>query len=265
MRFRKGFALPVMVGYVVFAVTARGQATNTTNESNNPVTPKTQILLQNYLMPAPYGYEGRTADQELLRLYWPVMIFGVQNIVRIYQPIYTKPLFPNGRNVGLGDTTVFDLALHKVGKFTLGAGPLLVLPVASHSNMGDGKWQAGPAGTVVTERSWGLVGTVITYQHSFSGYGSRPPAELLSVQPLVHYNFKKGYYLRSSGIWNFDYGNHVSVIPIGFGAGKVSTLRSGIVMNLYLEPQHAVHHTGIGAPIWQILTAVTFQFPNRPK
>ena len=109
------------------------------------------------------------------------------------------------------------------------------------------------------------MGTVITYQHSFSGYGSRPPAEVLSVQPLVHYNFKKGYYLRSSGIWNFDYGNHVSVIPIGFGAGKVSTLRSGIVMNLYLEPQHAVHHTGIGAPIWQILTAVTFQFPNRPK
>ena len=141
MRFRKGFALPVMVGYVVFAVTARGQATNTTNESNNPVTPKTQILLQNYLMPAPYGYEGRTADQELLRLYWPVMIFGVQNIVRIYQPIYTKPLFPNGRNVGLGDTTVFDLALHKVGKFTLGAGPLLVCPSRATAiwAMGNGK------------------------------------------------------------------------------------------------------------------------------
>jgi hypothetical protein len=36
MRFWKGFALPVMVGYVVFAVTASGQATNTTNELRIP-------------------------------------------------------------------------------------------------------------------------------------------------------------------------------------------------------------------------------------
>jgi hypothetical protein len=43
------------------------------------------------------------------------------------------------------------------------------------------------------------MGTVITYSHSFSGYGSRPAAGLVSVQP-------------------------------------VSTLRSGIVMNVYVEP-----------------------------
>ncbi len=135
---------------------ACGQATNTTNESNDPVTPKKQILLQNCLMPARMGMRVE-------------------------------------RNAGLGVTTVFDLALRNVGKFTLGAGPLLVLPVAAHSNMGDGKWQAGPAATVVTERGWGLIGTVIYYQHSFSGYGSRPPAELLSMQPLIHYNFKNGY------------------------------------------------------------------------
>jgi hypothetical protein len=271
------------VGFVFFATTVRAQdaqapqvtnpannsansSTNLTNASNNPLTPKTQILLQNYFMPSPQGYGGRPADEELLRLYWPVKVFGVQNIVRVYQPIDTKPLFPNGRNAGFGDTTVFDLALHKVEKFTLGAGPLLVLPVGTHSNMSDGKWQAGVAGSVVTERSWGLMGTIITYSHSFSGYGSgHPVTEVVGVQPLVHYNFNKGYYLRSSGIWNFDYGNHTSVIPIGFGAGKVTPLPSGIVMNLYVEPQRSVHHTGTGSPTWQILTAATFQFPSKPK
>ncbi len=192
-------------------------------------------------------------------------IFGVQNIVRVYQPIITEPLFPHGRNAGLGDMTVFDLALKKVGKFVLGAGPLLVLPIASHRNLGDGKWQAGPAVAAITERSWGLIGTIVSYQHSFSGYGSRPSAQSLVVQPLIHYNLKKGYYLRSSGIWDIDYANDVSVIPVGFGVGKVWKLKSGIAMNLYLEPQRAVHHTGFGAPIWQILTAATFQFPSRPK
>jgi hypothetical protein len=113
-------------------------------------------------------------------------VFGVQNIFRIYQPIYTKPLFPNGRNAGLGDTLVFDLALRKVEKFTLGAGPLIVIPAASHSNMGDGKWQAGVAGSVVTLRSWGLLAAIVTYSHSFSGYGSsRPATEVVGVQPLA--------------------------------------------------------------------------------
>jgi hypothetical protein len=191
------------------------------------------------------------------------MAFGVQNILRVYQPIETKPLFPNGRVAGLGDTTVFDLALCKVGQFTLGAGPLLVIPSASHPDLGDGKWQAGVAGSVVTERSWGLLGTIITYSHSFSGYGSRhPPTQVLGVEPLAHYNFKKGYYLRSSAIWNIDYGNHVSVIPIGFGAGKVTTLQNGVVMNVYIELQRSLHHTGTGSPTWQILTAATFQFPK---
>jgi hypothetical protein len=239
---------------------------NLTNSSNNPVTPKTQILAQNYFMPSPQGYGGRPVDQELLRLYWPFMAFGVQNILRIYQPIETRPLFPTGRNAGLDDTTVFDLALHKLGKVTLGGGPLLVIPSGSHSNMSDGKWQAGGAGSVVTETSWGLLAAIVTYSHSFSGYGSgHPSTQVVGVQPLAHYNFNKGYYLRSSGIWNIDYGNHVSVIPIGFGAGKVTRLRSGIVMNLYVEPQRSVHHTGTGSPTWQILTAATFQFPNRAK
>lgn len=132
--------------------------------------------------------------------------------------------------------------------------------------MGDGKWQAGVAGSVVTERSWGLLAAIITYSHSFSGYGSgRPPTQVVGVQPLAHYNFNRGYYLRSSGIWNIDYGYHNSVIPFGFGAGKVTKLRSGIVVNLYVEPQRSVHDAGTGSPTWQILTAATFQFSNRPK
>jgi hypothetical protein len=113
-----------------------------------------------------------------------------------------------------------------------------------------------------TEKKWGLVGAVITYQHSFSGYGLRPRAELVTVGPLAHYNFNKGYYLRSSGIWNLNYGNHVSDIPVGFGAGKVTTLPSGIVMNLYVEPQYSIYHTGAGSPIWQVLIGLNFHLPN---
>jgi hypothetical protein len=203
----------------------------------------------------------------LIRLYWPFKVSGVQNVFRIYPTILTYPLFPNGRNAGLGDILTYDLALHNVGKFTLGAGPALVIPAASHRNMGSGKWQAGVAGSVVTETSWGLLGTIITYTHSSSGYGSgRPPTQIVGVEPLAFYNLtKSGWYLRSSGIWNINYGDHNSVIPIGFGIGKVTKLRSGTIMNLNIEPQRAVHYTGARQPIWQILMAANFEFPEWTK
>jgi hypothetical protein len=282
------------VGFALFATTARAQdardqqgtvesggagqsstATNVsenepdgaddvTNQSNNPITLKTQILVQNFFLPTPQGDGGGSADQVLVRLYQPFRVFGVDNIFRVYQPLESDPLFPAGREAGFGDTTIYDLALHKMKKLTVGAGPLLVLPVASHANEGDGKWQAGGAAVAVTAGSWGLAGTVVTYQHSFAGGPSRPTAELVTVQPLINYNLNHGYYLRSSGIWslNFD-APRVSEIPVGFGVGKVMKLQNGTVMNLYMEPQYSVYQHGNGSPKWQILTGLSLLFPNK--
>ena len=93
-------------------------------------------------------------------------------------------------------TTVYDLALHEVPRFTVGAGPLLVLPAASHKDIGAGKWQAGVAGIVSTKSSFGLIAAVITYQHSFSGYGqseairqAAPRAQDMTSRRVQYKNF----------------------------------------------------------------------------
>jgi hypothetical protein len=106
----------------VASMTLTDSPNNATNTANDPATPHSQILLQNYFVPSSDGYDGRSADQQLLKLFLPVKLFGVQNSFRIYQPIATSPLFPDGRNAGFGDTTVYDLALHEVSRFTVGAG-----------------------------------------------------------------------------------------------------------------------------------------------
>jgi hypothetical protein len=119
-RYWKFRAFPTVIAaplfVAVFAVTALAQdvqapqanvesAGNATNTSNDPATPHSQILLQNYFVPSSDGYDGRSADQQLLKLFLPVKLFGVQNSFRIYQPFATSPLFPDGRNAGFGDTT----------------------------------------------------------------------------------------------------------------------------------------------------------------
>jgi len=65
---------------------APDEANNITNQSNNPLTPKNQFILQNFFMPSPQGDGGRSADQELLRLYLPFKLFG---------PVFTSPSKPN--------------------------------------------------------------------------------------------------------------------------------------------------------------------------
>jgi hypothetical protein len=181
------------------------------------------------LTPSPEGCHGRAADEELLRLYWPFTVSGVQNIFRIYQPLFTELLFSAPR-----------YGRRKMARRWC-------------KERGDGK-------------ELGTPGRDYHVFPSFSGYGlGRPPTQVVGVQPLAHYNFNRGYYLRSSGIWNIGYGYHNSVTPFGFGAGKVTKLRSGIVVNLYVEPQRSVHDAGTGPPTWQILTAATFQFSSRPK
>jgi hypothetical protein len=246
-------------------------AESAANESNNPITLKTEIILQNFFVPAPQGDEGRPADQVLARLYQPFRLFGVDNIVRVYQSVVTDPLFPSGREAGLGDTTIYDLALHRMKgrmkKLTVGAGPLLVLPVANHANEGDGKWQAGASVVAVTTGRWGVAGTDVTYQHSFAGEGPRrPTAELVTVQPKIYYNLPHGLYLRSTGIWNLNFdAPHVSEIPFGFGVGKAMQSQNGTIMNFYVEPQYSVYQHGNSSPKWQILTGVNILLPNKQK
>jgi hypothetical protein len=289
------------VGFALFAITARAQdaqapqlnvdsggasgssigtrdsgnapegAESAANESNNPITLKTEIILQNFVLPAPQGDEGQSADQVLVRLYQPFKVFGVDNIVRFYQPIDTDPLLPRGREAGLGDTTIYDLALHRMKKrlkkLTVGAGPLLVLPVANHANEGDGKWQAGGSVVAVTTGSWGVAGTDVTYQHSFAGEGSRrPTAELVTVQPKIYYNLLHGFYLRSTGIWSINFDTpHVTEIPFGFGVGKALKSQNGTIMNFYIEPQYSIYQHGNSSPKWQILTGVNILFPNKQR
>ncbi len=235
---------------------------NTTNLANNPVTPKVTYEFQNYLSPSPQGLGGRYNNETLFRLYLPVHAFGVTNIVRFYQPIDRKVLQPHGSTAGFGDLTIYDLSLRQQGKWTLGAGPLLVVPVGSHKNMTAGKWQAGAAGIFVHSAKSGLLGAVITYQHSFSGYGrDRPADELLTVQPQIRINLKNHYYLRSTGFWNLDWDSHVSEIPVGLGLGKVVTMQNKTTLNFYVEPDVSVYHEGVGSQVFQVLAGLNVQLP----
>jgi hypothetical protein len=82
--------LSALMGFALFSVNARAQAipdapppqvaaassgatppSSSTNQANNPLTPKLQLVMQNYLAPSIQEYDGRISDEELFRLYVP--------------------------------------------------------------------------------------------------------------------------------------------------------------------------------------------------
>jgi hypothetical protein len=256
---------------------------NATNASNNPLTPKVTLYLQNFFMPSVVGQGDRTSDEGLARLYVPFELADTQNDLRIYAPIDTVPddsitgrgsvrrgrpggtssnpagaLGGGGTDFGLGDVMAFDLIMKQIGSFGYGIGPLVVFPTSSYPNMGTGTWQAGPAVIAVQRWDWGLTGVTLTYSHSFAGPG--PSVQAIGVEPLILYNLDNGFYLRSTGIWNLGFGTEPSYIPIGFGAGKVWKLPDGTTLNLHVEPQYSVWADKTGAPRWQILAGLITQF-----
>jgi hypothetical protein len=230
------------------------------NEVNNPLTPKITIFLQDYYVGDLAGTQDKDANKSQVQGLFPHQIGGPNQLFRFTLPLVTTPT-EAGQATDLGDLTLLDVFPFRAGRVELGIGPLFVLPTATDRATGAGEWQAGAAGVLIAPQTQGLLGALVTYQHSFAGPQSRADVSLMTVQPLIIYNLPRGWYLRSTAIWVADFVGDGSYIPIGFGVGKVIQT-AGPTVNLYVEPQvTAWKADGLGIPKWQVLVGVTLQFP----
>ncbi len=229
------------------------------NEANNPLTPKITVNLHDQWAPRLYGSDDWT-NAFLLRGLVPHRLGGAPQVLRGTLPIATAPSPDGGTVTGLGDLTLFDLFLLKAGHVEIGIGPQLTLPTASQDDLGTGKWQAGLAGIVIAPQHWGLLGGLLTWQHSFAGDDARPTQNNASFQPFFIYNLPQGLYLRSTATWNFNLQTDDYVIPLGLGLGKVWSLAGGTTVNAFVEPQWTAAHEGVGQPKFQVFMGVNFQF-----
>ena len=234
---------------------------NAQNEANNPPTPKITINFHDQYAPKLYDSDEDT-NALLLRGVIPHKLGGLPQIFRYTLPVATVPRATGGNTTGLGDLNIIDLFLFKEGHVEIGIGPQLTIPTANKDETGTDRWQAGFAGILIAPQKWGLLGMLLTWQHSISGGGSdRPTQDNLSLQPIVNYNLSGGWYVRSTATWNFDLKRDTYAIPIGLGVGKVWDLGGGTTMNTFIEPQWTVAHDGVGQPKFQVFAGVNFQFP----
>ena len=245
------FALP-------FAAAAEeGSRNGQQNDANNPLTPKAAIQMQDYIQPILSGQPWAGANQFLARGVMPHELLGIPQLARASLPVVANAWGPHGAANGIGDLTIFDMAVKAFGERKIGAGPLFVAPTASDRSLGSGKWQLGVQTVMSMPHEWGLTSLLSAYQQSTDS-----ALKTLTLQPLLFVNLEDGYYLRSTGIATFNLGLN-SVVPVGLGIGRAIERPSGHVINVFVEPQYSVLQTGPGVPSFQIFAGVNLQFPLR--
>jgi hypothetical protein len=195
-----------------------------------------------------------------------IPVIHVPGIIQGLPSIPEPPLAPTLSHsaTGLGDinhSLFFSPA--EPGKVIWGVGPSLSFPTATDSQLGSGKWCAGPTAVLLTQpKPWSL-GILVRNLWSFAGSPSREDVNQFLVQPFVNYNLAKGWYLAFDPVitanWNKPARN-AWVVPLGAGVGKLFNIGKLPINTRLLAYYNVVRPDG--APNWALRFNVQFIFPK---
>jgi hypothetical protein len=108
-----------------------------------------------------------------------------------------------------------------------GVGPIVQLPTASDARLGTGKWSAGPTAAAVYSKGPWFDGVLASHLWSFVGQVSRDAVNLTSLEVMVSYNFRGGWYVQFNPVNSYDWtadSRDAWTVPVGLDVGKVFDL-----------------------------------------
>jgi hypothetical protein len=164
---------------------------------------------------------------------------------------------------GLQDLqTSFFLSLAKESTWIWGAGPIFQFPTASSSELGTGRWSAGPTAALVYSKGPWLNAILAYHLMSFAGNRARGSVNQTYIEPMISYNLDSGWYADIDPQmildWTADTAN-AWTIPMGADVGKAFNIGSQS-LSLQLGAYDLLKRPD-GAPQWIMRATVTFLFP----
>jgi hypothetical protein len=167
---------------------------------------------------------------------------------------------------GFGDSTsTFFLSPTRVGRVIWGVGPTFLLPTATRTSTGQGKWGLGPAIGVFTQPMWGTIGLIVQNTWSVAGDSHRANVNKMALQLSAQYNLPQNWYLTTQpeidANWDAARGSGWFV-PLGGGIGKVCRMGRQSFAGTLLVYRNVARVDTIPSPKWQVIAALTFLFPK---
>jgi hypothetical protein len=113
-----------------------------------------------------------------------------------------------------------DLAAYRWGSLTLGAGVASVFPLATSSQLGQGKWQVGPAAAFDFRPAQALrIAALAQGLWSVAGSSASPTLAYATVQPFISVHLPAGLFLSSDATMKFYWAGGSTTVPANLGFG----------------------------------------------
>ena len=219
----------------------------------DPLSHLTQIQVKDVYTPAEYGTNAQPNTVQL-RFIFAIRPFSFIPMEQLIRPTIKVVTVANGK--GASTTTTYDdmqlLDLFAMPwpsseetHFRWGIGPYLVFPTSANDSVGQGSWQAGPAGAFSYRGIPRLnIAGLLQQATSFAYTSSKSaPVSSLTFQPILTYQLGHGWYLGSSdATWTINLRHKTSTtIPLSAGFGKTWELSKGYAIDTSVSGEWMVY------------------------
>src|SRR5271170_6109294 len=236
--------------------------------TQNPVASLITVPIQNN---SNFGVDPYDRTQDVLNIQ-PVIPAHISDnwmlITRVIQPIVWQPYpQPAGGQYGLGDMNpTFFLSPAKPGKVIWGFGPAFLIPTATSSVLGQGKFGIGPSAVALIQPGHWTLGALVNNIWSVAGSGGRPSVNQFLLQYFINYNLQKGWFITwqptLTANWEATNGGRW-VVPFGGGLGRIMKLGAQPVSITGQFYGNAIHPPG--ASSWTMRLQFALLFPKLTK
>ena len=236
-------------------------------QTQNPVANLVSVPFQNNLS---FGAGSKDNQDNLV---WvlnvqPVIPFHLNQdwllVTRTIIPFISQEAVAAGERdlTGLGDInqSFFFSPAQLVGGWTMGAGPVFQYPTATRSELGTGKWGAGPTFAMLQQNEHWTFGVLANQIWSFAGDRHREVVNTALVDPFISYTGSNNFTVELDGGSTYDWKQRQWAVPLTAGVSQLVTIGKQSVSFGLDERWYAQHAPG--APAWGIVFTVTFLFPK---
>jgi hypothetical protein len=233
--------------------------------AQNPVASLISLPLQNNT-DFNFGPQDGTLNTLNVQPVWPFEINENWNLItRTIVPIVSQPGLTSGqsRETGLGDATFTGFFSPKdSGKWTWGAGPVVLIPTNTDSRLGADEWGVGASVVVLTMPGNWVVGSLVSNVWDI-GASAGNEVNFFTWQYFINYNMDGGWYLTSAPIntanWEAESGQKWTV-PVGGGAGRVFRIGKQPINASAQYFYNLEHPDQVGD--WSLRLQLQFMFPK---
>jgi len=247
------------------SASAENEQAELAKKLNNPVAALISVPIQNNW---DFGIGPANAMKYTANIQ-PVVPVSISDdwnlIIRTILPvIYAESPVPGGSaHSGLGDTiqSFFLSPKEPVGGWILGAGPVGYYPTATESQLGAGKWGAGPT-IVALQQSHGFTYGVLANQiWSFAGQDNRQNINSTFLQPFVSFTTKSFTTFSLNTESTYDWQSEQWTVPLNVAIQQLVKIGNQPVAFQFGYRYYAQRPAN--GPDWGLRFTITFLFPKK--